>query len=73
MTSPVKSLLRIISFVLVVGGIGGLLHEWFGWVRLFGFLHHLVADGYEVYSYIVMIVLGVAVGAAGNAVDRARP
>ncbi|MFE1979454.1 hypothetical protein ACFXCO_40855, partial [Streptomyces hygroscopicus] len=30
----------------------------------------LVPDGYEVYGYVVMVVVGAAVGAAGGALDE---
>ena len=64
--SASASLASLIRFVLVVGGVSGLLHEWFGWVHFMGFLRFLTPDGYEIYSYVVMIVLGLAVGAAGT-------
>jgi hypothetical protein len=64
--SPSASLAGLLRFVLVVGGVSGLLHEWFGWIHVMGFLRFLAPDGYEIYSYVVMIVLGVAVGAAGT-------
>ncbi|MGW6841874.1 hypothetical protein [Streptomyces sp. NPDC054958] len=35
-----------------------------------GFVRFLAADGYEIYSYLVMIALGVAVGAAGDTRSR---
>ncbi len=70
--NPLKGLLGFVSFVLVAGGISGLLHEWLGWFRLFGFLRYLAPDGYEVYSYVVMIALGIAVGAASEALGRER-
>ncbi|WP_440064314.1 hypothetical protein [Streptosporangium sp. OZ121] len=68
--SPLAALSGLICFVLVVGGTSGLLHEWFGWIHFMGFVRFLVPGGYEVYSYVVMIVLGLAVGAAGDAVTR---
>lgn len=60
----------LLCFVLVVGGASGLLHEWFGGIPFMGFVRFVVPDGYEIYSYVVMIVLGLAVGAAGDAVTR---
>lgn len=66
MKSPVKALLSVVSFVLVVGGISGLLREWFDWFGLFGFLRFLTFDGYEIYCYVVLIILGVALGVAGG-------
>jgi hypothetical protein len=68
--SPLASLSGLLCFVLVVGGASGLLHEWFGWIRFMGFVRFLAPDGYEVYSYVVMIVVGLAVGVAGDAVTR---
>ncbi|GAA4189960.1 hypothetical protein GCM10022252_27470 [Streptosporangium oxazolinicum] len=72
-TTP-KSFLAALSglfcFVFVVGGASGLLHEWFGWIHFMGFVRFLVPGGYEIYSYVVMIVLGLAVGVAGDTVAR---
>ncbi|MFG1878924.1 hypothetical protein ACGFIV_29170 [Sphaerisporangium sp. NPDC049003] len=68
--SPLAALSGLLCFVLVVGGVSGLLHEWFGWIRFMGFLRFLAPDGYEIYSYVVMIVLGLAIGAAGDALTR---
>jgi hypothetical protein len=68
--SPMAALSGLLCFVLVAGGASGLLHEWFGWIRFMGFLRFLAPDGYEVYSYVVMIVVGLAVGVAGDAVTR---
>ena len=72
-TTPKPSLAALsglLCFVLVVGGASGLLHEWFGWIHFMGFVRFLVPGGYEIYSYVIMIVLGLAVGAAGDAVTR---
>ncbi|MBA4862223.1 hypothetical protein H1V43_12660 [Streptomyces sp. PSKA54] len=66
--SPLAALSGLLCFVLVLGGGSGLLHEWLGWIHFMGFVRFLAPDGYEIYSYIVMIVLGLAVGAAGEAV-----
>jgi hypothetical protein len=35
-----------------------------------GFLRFIVPDGYEIYSYVVMTVLGVAIGVAGDSIAR---
>ncbi|MEV8532524.1 hypothetical protein [Streptomyces sp. NPDC051211] len=69
-SSPLKGLSGILGFVLILGGAFGLLHEWFGWIRFFGFVRFLVPSGHEVFGYAVMIVLGLAVGAAGDLVGR---
>ncbi|SNS63984.1 hypothetical protein SAMN05216276_101318 [Streptosporangium subroseum] len=68
--SPVAALSGLLCFVLVVGGASGLLHEWLDWIHFMGFVRLLAPDGYEIYSYVVMIVLGFAIGAAGNALTR---
>jgi hypothetical protein len=68
--SPLAALTGLLCFVLVAGGASGLLHEWLGWIQFMGFVRFLVPDGYEIYSYVVMIVLGLAVGMAGDAVTR---
>ncbi|MER5650449.1 hypothetical protein [Streptosporangium sp. NPDC002524] len=68
--SPLAALSGLVCFILVVGGASGLLHEWLGWIHFMGFVRFLVPGGYEIYSYVIMIVLGLAVGAAGDAVTR---
>ncbi|MGI5336921.1 hypothetical protein ACQEVS_05760 [Streptomyces sp. CA-181903] len=65
-----KSVLGFASFVLTAGGISGLLHEWLGWFRLFGFLRYLTPDGYAVYANAVFVVLGIALGLLGGSLDR---
>ncbi|MFD3695500.1 hypothetical protein ACFWUZ_04990 [Streptomyces sp. NPDC058646] len=37
---------------------------------LLSFVRFLVPGGYEVYGYVVMLALGLAVGAAGDALGR---
>ncbi|MER8162438.1 hypothetical protein [Streptomyces sp. NPDC094472] len=72
-TSPLAAVSHLLSFTLVVGGGSGLLHEWWGWLHFMGFVRFAVPGGYEVYSYMVMVVLGLAVGAAGGALsDRSH-
>ncbi|MEU8378616.1 hypothetical protein [Streptosporangium sp. NPDC048865] len=68
--SPLAALSGFICFVLVAGGVSGLLREWFDWFHFMGFVRFLVPGGYEVYSYVIMIVLGLVVGVAGDAVAR---
>ncbi|UQW99875.1 hypothetical protein [Streptomyces sp. RerS4] len=68
--SPGAAFSGLLCFVLVVGGGSGLLHEWFGWIHFMGFVRFLVPDGYEVFGYVVMVALGLAVGAAGDALSR---
>ncbi|MGW7439733.1 hypothetical protein [Streptomyces sp. NPDC054849] len=68
--SPLTAVTGLLSFVLVVGGASGLLHEWLDWIHFMGFVRFLAPDGYEIYSYLVMVVLGLAVGAAGDTLTR---
>ncbi|MFI6452395.1 hypothetical protein ACIBF6_12630 [Streptosporangium amethystogenes] len=68
--SPLAGLSGLLCFILVAGGASGLLHEWFGWIHFMGFLRFLAPEGYEIYSYVLMIVLGFAIGAAGRALTR---
>lgn len=64
--SPLAAVSGLLCFVLVVGGASGLLHEWLGWIHFMGFVRFLAPDGFEIYSYVVMVALGLAVGAAGD-------
>ncbi|MFI8452028.1 hypothetical protein [Streptomyces erythrochromogenes] len=68
--SPVAAVSGLLCFVLVVGGASGLLHEWLGWIHFMGFVRFLVPDGHEIYGYVVMVALGLAVGAAGDSLAR---
>ncbi|MER7731589.1 hypothetical protein ABTX80_11970 [Streptomyces erythrochromogenes] len=67
---PLAALSGLLCFVLVVGGGSGLLHEWLGWIHFMGFVRFLVPDGHEVFGYVVMVALGLAVGAAGDSLAR---
>lgn len=68
--SPLATVTGALCFVLAVGGASGLLHEWLGWIHFMGFVRFLAPDGYETYSYVVMIALGLAVGVAGDTLTR---
>ncbi|MEU0743098.1 hypothetical protein [Streptomyces sp. NPDC006134] len=62
-----KGILGFISFVLLVGGLQGIVHEVFGtWIPLMGFMRHLYIDGYELYVGIALVVLGIAVSTAAR-------
>lgn len=65
-----KNVLGFASFVLIIGGLAGLVHEWIGGFRLFGFLRYVTPEGYEVYANVVFVVLGVAAGALAEAKSR---
>ena len=70
--SFLASLSGLLCFVLVAGGGSGLLREWFGWIHFMGFLRFLVPEGYEIYSYALMMAFGVAIGVAGKALAGRR-
>ncbi|GAB2739884.1 hypothetical protein [Kitasatospora kifunensis] len=72
MEKSAKKPLGVVSFVLIVGGVSGLLHEWLGWLRLFGFMRFLVPSGYEFLGYGLMIALGVVVGLVSASGRRTR-
>ncbi|NSC23871.1 hypothetical protein FM076_23025 [Streptomyces albus subsp. chlorinus] len=69
-----KKFLGFVAFVLIAQGAGGIAHRltggWFDkWavVHRIGFLH-----GYEMYVCVLLIVLGIAVGAASDAVKSGK-
>ncbi|GAA3030191.1 hypothetical protein GCM10020229_47010 [Kitasatospora albolonga] len=63
---PLTSVANLLAFVLLVGGASGLLHELFGWIHFLGFTRFLVPSGWEVFGYVVMMAVGLAVGGAGE-------
>ncbi|MER8001412.1 MULTISPECIES: hypothetical protein [unclassified Streptomyces] len=64
-----KTFLGILCFILLSQGVGGLLHEWTdGWFDLWSLVARVsFFDGYEVYVCAVLIVAGLAMGAATGA------
>ncbi|MET9700482.1 hypothetical protein ABZY31_26690 [Streptomyces sp. NPDC006529] len=70
--SPLGDLLALVGFVLLVGGASGLLHEWWGWIRILGFLGHFIPSGYEILSYVVMLALGTAASVAASVAGGRR-
>ncbi|MEU5362071.1 hypothetical protein ABZ354_00930 [Streptomyces sp. NPDC005925] len=60
-----KKLLEFFGFVALVQGVAGLVHEFTDWhwglVQRLGFL-----DGYELYTSIALVLLGVALFAAAE-------
>ncbi|MED7948485.1 hypothetical protein PUR61_21775 [Streptomyces sp. BE20] len=66
-----KNLLGFVSFVLVVGGISGLVSDHLWGLHVFGSLRYLIPAGYETVGYPVMIVLGAVLGGVVALLDRA--
>ncbi|MGI5348875.1 hypothetical protein ACQEU8_11865 [Streptomyces sp. CA-250714] len=67
-----KKLLGFVSFVLIAQGAGGIAYELTdGRFRLWTLVHRIgFLDGYEIYACVLLAVLGIAVGAASDAVKR---
>jgi hypothetical protein len=63
-----KKILEVVGFVLFVAGASGLIHEVTGWMpKFFGFLRLLpFLEGHEIYTNIVLAVVGIAVMAASD-------
>ncbi|GAA1366384.1 hypothetical protein GCM10009612_50000 [Streptomyces beijiangensis] len=56
--------------LLLIQGVGGLLHEAFDWFPLTGLVTRLgFLDGYEIFSDIVLTVTGLAVLIASDRVS----
>ncbi|MEW1718075.1 hypothetical protein [Streptomyces sp. NPDC093109] len=64
-----KTFLGFLSFLLLSQGVGGVLYELTGgWFRLWSVVfRNGLFDGYELAVSAVLIVAGVAVGAAASA------
>ncbi|MET8704548.1 hypothetical protein ACFVUH_12385 [Kitasatospora sp. NPDC058032] len=65
-----KNFLGFVSFVLVVGGISGLLADHLWGLRVFGFVRFLVPADHQTEGYFVMIGLGVLLALGTALLDR---
>ncbi|MCX4768813.1 hypothetical protein OG322_05160 [Streptomyces sp. NBC_01260] len=66
-----KKLCETVGFLVFAQGAGGLLHEWFGWFHFFGLVQRLpFIGGYSVSVSIVLVVTGIAVMIASDAVKE---
>lgn len=65
-------ILGLAAFVLIAGGISGLLGLWLPVPPFFGFLRFAIPGGYEVYGYLACTVLGGALGVAADALSRSE-
>ncbi len=68
--SSLAALMSLLCIVLLVAGTSGLLHEWEERFSYMGFVRLLVPDAYKIHGSVIMIVLGVALGIAGNMITR---
>lgn len=61
------------GFILFLWGAAGVLHELTGWFRLWGIVRRLhFLDGYELYTSIVLAVLGLALMTGADRQGRPR-
>ncbi|AUY53200.1 hypothetical protein [Streptomyces sp. CB01881] len=67
-----KNLLGFVSFVLVVGGISGLLSDHLWGLHVFGFVRHLVPDDHRTVGYVVLVVMGAALAVGTDRIGRSR-
>ncbi len=64
-----NKILGFISFVLIVQGVGGVVHHFSGWFDGWGLIARVgFLEGYEIFAACALVVLGVAVGAASDKV-----
>lgn len=65
-----KKLLGFAAFVLIAQGAGGIAHQLTGWFDKWALVDRVpFLDGYQVYVCVLLIVLGIAVGVASDAVE----
>ncbi|MEE1940693.1 hypothetical protein V1L54_14985 [Streptomyces sp. TRM 70361] len=58
-----RKLLELLAFLLIAQGLGGVAHHFFDWFDLWALVHRVgFLDGHELYTSVVLFVLGVAVG-----------
>ncbi|MFG3282194.1 hypothetical protein [Streptomyces sp. NPDC048111] len=56
-----RKFLEVAGLLLLLQGIGGLLHQWTGWFKLWALVHRVDAlQGHEVFASIVLAVTGAA-------------
>ncbi|MEV0091233.1 hypothetical protein [Streptomyces sp. NPDC050738] len=66
-----KKIFEVAGVLLLINGVGGLLHAWFDWFPLTGLVARIgFLDGYEVFADIVLAVAGLAVLIASERVPR---
>ncbi|WP_327072604.1 hypothetical protein OG196_05870 [Kitasatospora purpeofusca] len=65
-----KNLLGFVSFVLIVGGINGLLVDHLWGLHIFGFVSYLVPADHRTAGYFVLIAVGALLAAATALLDR---
>ncbi|MEE1731348.1 hypothetical protein ACIPM5_14180 [Streptomyces microflavus] len=66
-----KKFIEAAGFIIMLQGVGGLVHEWTGWLRLWTLAQHIEFFGdHALFVSIVLIVTGFAVMIAPDAVGK---
>lgn len=66
-----KRFLEILGSLLLLWGVGGLVHEWFDWFKLWTIADKLGwFKGYEIYANIVLAAAGLALIVAAERTSR---
>ncbi|MER5355948.1 hypothetical protein ABT093_37215 [Kitasatospora sp. NPDC002551] len=65
-----KYLLGYVSFVLIVGGVSGLLADHLWGLHVFGFVRYLVPAGHRTAGYFTMVGLGILLALGTAFLDR---
>lgn len=66
-----KKLCETVGFLVFAQGAAGLLHEWFDWFHFFGLVQRLpFIGGYSLFVSIVLVVTGIAVMIASDAIKE---
>ncbi|MEW1613587.1 MULTISPECIES: hypothetical protein [unclassified Streptomyces] len=64
-----KKFVESVGFLVFAQGVGGLLYEWTGWFRLWAVVRHVdFLDARSVFVNIVLVVTGIVVMAAADAI-----
>lgn len=66
-----KKFIEAAGFIILLQGVGGLIHEWTGWLRLWTLAQHIEFFGDRaLFVSIVLIVTGFAVMIAPDAAGK---
>ncbi|ARF76161.1 hypothetical protein ACPEIF_04520 [Streptomyces sp. NPDC012600] len=66
-----KKFIEAAGLIIMLQGIGGLVHEWTGWLRLWTLARHIDFFGDRaLFVSIVLIVTGFAIMVAPDAVRK---
>ncbi|MFE6871294.1 hypothetical protein ACFVFS_32645 [Kitasatospora sp. NPDC057692] len=65
-----KNFLGFVSFVLIIGGISGLVSDHLWGLHLFGFVRYLIPAGHQTAGYFTMIGVGVLLALGVALLDR---